>query len=140
MDDLNNKPIDADHGSGALGCSTPAVVGELRRLRDDPMLDAEQDATAAEVSALICQLLGEIILRDDAECDKLSDWKDEITSLRCKVIGACEWVFDQCGYWGHQYCMGCNVARYPDLVKLRCSEAKQQLGNITEDEYQSTLA
>ena len=126
--------------SGATHCSTPSVVGELRRLADAQISDVEHTETAAEVSAAICQLLGELVLKDDSEDEKLIDWEQEIRELRCKVIGEHDWTFDHCCYWGHQFCCGCHAHKYPELGKLRCSEAKQKIGDITEDEYRATLA
>jgi len=97
--------------------------------------DSIHDTTAAVVSAAICQLLREIILCDDTEDEKLGEWEDAIRKLRCEVIGEHDWTLDHCGYWGHQFCGGCRSAKYPELGKLRCSEARDQIGNISEDEY-----
>lgn len=107
----------------------------IRNLIRPEIIDPEHDCSAAQLSGVICQLLGETILTDDSEDSKLDDWLSEIRALRCTIIAEHEWIFDQCGYWGHQYCIGCHAAKYPDLAPLRCSEAKEKVGAITEEEY-----
>lgn len=112
-----------------------SIVDELKQLMRAEITDPEHDCSAADVAGAVCCLLGEIILKDDAECDKLDDWEKEIRELRCKIIGEHVWEYDQCGYWGHQYCFGCHKAKYPELMKLRCSEAIAKIGRIEESEY-----
>lgn len=115
------------------------IVDELRKLMRSEITDPEHDCTAAEVAGAVCCLLGEIILKDDKECDKLANWEQEIRELRCKIIGEHTWEYDHCGYWGHQYCLGCGQSKYPELAKLRCSEAIAKVGRIEESEYTPSL-
>lgn len=112
-----------------------SIVDELRQLMRAEITDPEHDCKAADVAAAVCNLLGEIILKDDAECNRLSDWEQEIRELRCKLLGEHVWEYDHCGYWGHQYCVVCHQRKYPELGKLRCSEAIEKIGRIDESEY-----
>lgn len=112
-----------------------SIVDELKKLNRAEVTDPEHDCTAADVGAAVCSLLAETILKDEAETDKLSEWEDGIRRLLCDLIGEHTWTFDHCGYWGHQYCLGCHMHRYPELGTLRCSAAIEKVGNVTEDEY-----
>jgi hypothetical protein len=112
----------------------PTIVDELRSIVLRELYAVEQDVTAAELSDVVCTLLDLVIPVDDAECDKLCDWVDEIKALRCKMIGTHTWEHDHCGYWGHQYCSGCRERKYPEIPS-RCSVAIETLGRITEAEY-----
>ena len=130
-----NDPAVIGQSSGSTACSMASIVDELKHLMRAEVTAPEHDCSAAEVAGAVCMLLGEIILKDDSECEKLGDWEQEIRELRCKIIGEHVWEFDQCGYWGHQYCLSCNQQKYPELGKLRCSEAIAKIGRIEELEY-----
>lgn len=111
------------------------IVNELNSLIQDQVVDIEHDCTAAEVAGAVCRLLSEVILKDDDQDEKMGDWLQGISELRCKIIGEHVWYYDQCGYWGHQYCGGCQRSKYPELAKLRCSEAIEKIGRIKEVDY-----
>lgn len=51
-----------------------------------------------------------------------------------------DWQYDQCGYWQHQYCIECSVAKYPDMAKQSCGELTAKMGKMTEAEYLSANA
>lgn len=110
------------------------IVDQILALRPRS-LDKEHDVTFADIASAIRHLLAEIVLKDDAECEKLDEWEDQIAELRCKISGNHEWEFDQCGYWGHQYCLHCDAAKHPELASLSCRDAVDKVGKITEEEY-----
>lgn len=112
-----------------------SIVDELRKLMRGDVTEQEHDCSAADVADAVSNLLGEIILKDDTECGKLCEWEQGIRELRCKLLGEHTWTHDHCGYWGHQYCLGCNQHKYPELGKLRCSEAIEKIGRIDESDY-----
>lgn len=132
--DMNSKNDAAEHSAATDG-STVTIVAELQNLMRAEVINPEHDCTAAEVSAAICSLLSEIVLASDTECDKLTDWEQEIRSLRCKIVGEHEWTYDHCCYWGHQYCLGCHERKYPELSILSCTAAIEKIGRIKESEY-----
>jgi len=116
------------------------IIDELRNLNRPEIIDREHPVTATDVSAVVCSLLVEIGLEDAEEDEKLTEWVGLIRESRCKAIaGAHSWVPDMCYYWGHQYCVGCHKSKYPELAKLRCSEAVAKIGDITEDEYRKRV-
>lgn len=117
------------------GQNNRSIVDEIRNLIRGEITDPEHDASAASVSAAICDLVSEILLLDDSEHDKFDDWVMEIRSQRCKMLGQHDWIPDQCGYWGHQFCSCCLSPKYVGLAGLSCSDAKSKIGDITEDEY-----
>lgn len=112
-----------------------SIVEELKSLRRREITKEWHHCTADEVAEAICSLLSEIILADDSECEKLADWEQAIGEQRCKILGKHVWEYDHCGYWGHQYCRCCRVAKYPELQKLRCSDAIAKVGRIKEEQY-----
>ena len=116
------------------------IVDEIKRIMRPDVTEPEHDCTAIEVANAITLLLDEIILKDEAQCELLGQWHNEIRSLQCKLLREHSWAFDHCGYWGHQYCECCNVAKYPDLRALRCSEAHSKIGNIKESEYRKRMS
>ena len=113
------------------------IASEIRSLAARLSSFTSHIGTAADVSLEICDLLLVIDLIDETEDDKLNDWQLEIRALRCRELDECNWEYDMCCYWGHQYCSGCGKHKYPELAKLRCSEAINKTRNITEQEYLS---
>ena len=101
--------------------------------------DSAQECTAAELANAVCFLVGEVYLSDDDECDRLSEWEAKVRMLTCEILGGHRFEYDHCGYWGHKYCVNCHAPMYPELNRLRCSEAIEKIGPISEDEYQSSL-
>lgn len=78
----------------------------------------------------------------DFLCEKLSD-KDfddvyekihKIKVWICKQEGH-SFDIDHCGMWAHKFCECCGEAQYPELIKKRCKEIKEMLGDTTEEEY-----
>lgn len=112
-----------------------SIIDELRKLMRVEITDTEHDCTAAELAGAVCSLLEELALKDEAECKKLWEWEQGVRELLCKVIGEHAWEYDHCGYWGHKYCLRCRQPKYPDLAKLRCSEAIEKIGRVEEHEY-----
>ena len=100
----------------------------------------EFSESALEVAKSICELTENILLADDLEVEKLSEFEESIRQLLCdKIVGFHSWQFDQCGYWGHQYCAVCLVSRYPDLASMRCSDAYKKTENATEEQWLERL-
>mgnify|MGYP003405198786 CR=1 FL=1 len=110
------------------------IAAKIRDLAASPEAAKLQTCSASDVVDAIILLLGEIILLDEAECEKLADWEDEVRGLVCKLKGEHSWLYDHCGFWGHQYCWLCRDYKYPELGGSLCS-AKNVVGDMTEDEY-----
>lgn len=111
------------------------ITSLIRSLTLSPAMEEEHDCSAEHVIRAITAMLGEIVLKDDAECEKLQEWEQGCLELKCKITGQHTWEDDQCGYWGHQYCINCRQHRYPDLGSLSCSEAVGKIGPISEAEF-----
>lgn len=111
------------------------IVEELRALNCPRVTDYEHDVTAAEAAGAVSGLLAEIILKDETECDKLGAWVDAIRKLQCETLKeGHNWVYDQCGFWGHKHCVGCMSSKYPEIPGSH-SEGRLFVGDMTEDEY-----
>ena len=95
----------------------------------------QEDCTAEEMVKSLCIMIDEIFLKDENEYEKFYKWVEKIIQLQCEVIADHKWIYDHCGFWGHQYCEKCHEVKYPDLGKLSCSEAFKLLNGMTEEEY-----
>lgn len=82
------------------------IVEELRNLNRPEITDQDHDCTAAEVTAAVCNLLSEIVLKDDTEGEKLVEWETTIREIRCKILGEHTWQYN--------YCVCCNQVKYPE--------------------------
>jgi hypothetical protein len=111
------------------------IAVKIRNLAATVLADP-QKCSASDVVDAIILLLGETVLEDPAECEKLAEWEDEVRGLVCKLKGEHSWLYDHCGFWGHQYCWLCRDSKYPELGSLAC--CKVLLGDMTEAEYQAT--
>lgn len=120
-------------------CRCTNIADVLQKIGRSELLSQRQNCTALDVAKAICTMLSETVLQSDEETEKLTDWEQEIRDLICKVIGEHVWEYDQCGYWGHQYCVSCHNPKYPELMKLRCSEAVAKIGCIREEDYTDEL-
>lgn len=90
---------------------------------------------AKDIAQAICNLCNAICLENDNEGDKFSEWEEKIGELKCEMLGSHTWIYDQCGYWGHQYCVDCRTHKYPELGNLKCDEATQITKGSSEKEY-----
>jgi hypothetical protein len=61
---------------------------------------------------------------------------DRLQQWGCSVSDH-DWQNDQCGYWQHQYCIECGVAKYPSMSKQDCDELVAKMGKMTEAEFLS---
>lgn len=114
---------------------TENIVTKLTALRSAEFDVEPNDCKAVDVMRAVCLLLDEVILCNDSETDKLDEWLNEIRFMQCRIMGEHSWVYDHCGFWGHQYCAECRAPKYKELIGMRCSEARKRIGNITESEY-----
>lgn len=64
--------------------------------------------------------------------EKLENWL-------CKERGH-DFIFDQCGYWQHQYCVDCKESKYPDMAVKSCGDLTKEMGKMTEEEYYASLS
>ena len=113
-----------------------SIKDKLLDIYKSDEVNQEHDVSASELSRLICDLFSEILLLNDNEDEIFDNWIMELRLQKCKIINnGHEWEYDQCGYWGHQYCIGCNRSKYPELSSLSCSEAIEKIGKITEEQY-----
>ena len=112
------------------------LIKDLKSLRSRYMKSEEINITAYDVAKWISLLLSEVVLKDEREDEKLDDWHTEVRLLICEIIKQHIWTYDHCCYWGHQYCITCRQPKYPELNKLKCSEAKNKVGDISEEEYE----
>lgn len=101
----------------------------------------ELDISANDAMDFIVDILDSVVLVDETdggEGDKFCEFENDVQKLRCKYSGGCDFIFDQCGYWGHKYCCKCSQAQYPKLISLSCSEAAKA-GFNDEQEYNNHL-
>jgi hypothetical protein len=68
--------------------------------------------------------------RADALCGLI----EKLKQYGCDICGH-DWVFDQCDYWQHQYCIECGNAKYPDLAKRSCNDLTSAMGKMSEEEF-----
>lgn len=112
------------------------LLPKLRNFIATELINKQYSDTATDISLAICDIIERLILTDDEECNKVTEWGEKIRELRCPVIvGQHNWVYDQCGYWAHQYCSGCMAFKYPELGSQSCSEVFVVIGNISESDY-----
>jgi hypothetical protein len=69
-----------------------------------------------------------------AKSDDLCALIEKLKQWGCKAEGH-EWIFDQCGYWQHQYCVECHGSKYPDLAKKNCHDLTTEMDGMSEAEY-----
>jgi len=67
--------------------------------------------------------------------EKACEFEDKFARLVCEHNGH-DYIYDQCGYWGHQFCCVCHEHKYGEIGPMSCSDAIAKIGNITEEEYQ----
>jgi len=65
---------------------------------------------------------------------KIEEVLEQIKVLVCEITEH-DYGFDQCGFWQHKYCYKCGKSKYPLLVTKSCSELREEMGSITEEEY-----
>lgn len=111
------------------------IIEDLYKLIDNEFEYVEHDCSADDIIDAIILLLGEILVKDNDECEKLDEFTNSIRKIRCKTKGHL-FVHDHCGYWGHKYCMSCYDHKYPELGVLSCSEATKTFRG-TEEEYEN---
>jgi hypothetical protein len=70
----------------------------------------------------------------DKDCDAVGEIEHKLNAWGCKLFGH-NWVFDQCGFWQHQFCTGCREGKYPDLARKKCSELTAEMKGISEAKY-----
>ena len=75
----------------------------------------------------------------DPDCEALLEAIGGLQEWGCKVSEH-EWIFDQCGFWQHQYCSSCGAAKYPDLAKKSCGNLVAQMGRVSEGEFLASNA
>lgn len=95
----------------------------------------DDKVTAAEFVGAINEFVDWVILDDDKESEELEKFKELLALEYCRLKGGHRWTFDHCGYWGHQYCVNCGNAKYPELVGLRCDDAAKVTNRCTEENY-----
>jgi len=84
----------------------------------------------------ILYLLDSVDIADKSNItDQYYDWVESVGSAWCKLTRRHYWVYDHCGFWGHQYCLYTGIRKYPEIPS-RCSECGE-LMKITEDEYKT---
>jgi hypothetical protein len=114
------------------------LLPKLREFISNEITGKQYHDKAGDISAVICMMMDQLILIEDEECDKITDWGVNINESRCTVIqGGHRWVYDQCGYWAHKYCAKCHLSKYPELALLSCSDIIANVGNISESDYLS---
>lgn len=114
---------------------TDSVLDHLRSLNRPEVTDPEHEVTFKEFVTTLQGFLAEIILKDAEECDKLGEWETKIWQVACSIMGDHDWIPDNCGYWGHQYCSRCFSHKYPELGEMGCGAARKLTNNCTEEEY-----
>ena len=73
-----------------------------------------------------------------SEQDIINGFDVQINSLKdflCEIKRGHDFVYDQCGYWQHQFCIECGAAKYKDLSSKRCGTLDKEMGKITEEQY-----
>ena len=73
---------------------------------------------------------------DHAKVEELCGIIESLQQWGCRADKH-DWIFDQCGYWQHQYCVNCGAAKYPELAGRRCGELDAEMGKITEEDFLS---
>lgn len=116
-----------------------SIEQELRKLMRSGIIDRDHDCGAEALADRVCMLISEICLLDESENEILDQWEQAIRSTTCEVFGGHDWMFDQCGYWGHQLCVRCSQWKYPELGALSCREAVEKLGDIREYQYRAKI-
>jgi len=119
--------------------TTETIVDQLNKLAEQQDYVNPHPVTSLELIDAICRLTDQISLSDESMAGMFYTFTDRILSLRCELHGKHQWEHDHCGYWGHQYCRVCRCRKYPQIPS-RCSEAMEQLGKVTEEEYRAAFA
>jgi hypothetical protein len=112
------------------------AAGHYRMCAEDPDRP-DTSARFAEFRALMGRL-GSLEFENDSDGDKVYDIEQDLNEWGCKAFNTHDWVYDQCGYWQHQYCLHCRCAKYPDLSGKRCGELTEKMGKMTEAQYLET--
>lgn len=112
-------------------CST-AVADSIRSVAVSLPDNIHEDPR--KIVGAILLLIDEICIEGEYE-DQFDDWRDKVAGAWCELSGEHQWVYDHCGFWGHQYCLWCRTPKYPEIPG-RCSECGD-LMKITEAEYLS---
>lgn len=118
---------------------TASIVDQVNEIANRQDFEPPHEVRSMDLMDAICSLADSVVFWDDAENGPFGKFADAILKARCDVRGSHTWEHDHCGYWGHQYCSGCRVRRYPE-IPARCSEAMKQLGKVTEAEYRDAIA
>lgn len=71
----------------------------------------------------------------DKDCNGVGEIEDKLNEWGCRAFDRHEWIYDQCGYWQHQYCVHCRNAKYPEMARKRCGEIDAEMGEISEEEF-----
>lgn len=67
-----------------------ALIDEMARIGESPIFQEEHDVKAAEVASAICDLIGEILLRDDDESRALDKWEEAVRDAWAEQFGGGE--------------------------------------------------
>ncbi len=110
-------------------------------MNDNPITSASQEVVNAELFSELRGLLHELdeLSYETLKYPKASELCDLIEKLNqwgCRASKH-DWQYDQCGYWQHQYCTECRMAKYPDMAKQSCGELTSKMGKMTESEFLS---
>lgn len=68
------------------------------------------------------------------KADALCELIDKLKQWSCRASEH-DWIYDQCGYWQHQYCVRCGSAKYPGLAKRSCGDLTAEMGKMGEAEW-----
>ena len=115
--------------------NTENIVTKLTALRSAELDVEHNTCKAVDVMRAVCLLLDEVCLLDDSENDKFDEWVNDVRMAQCRIMGEHSWIYDHCGFWGHQYCAGCRAPKYKELIGMRCSDVFKRIGKISESEY-----
>ena len=109
------------------------IIQKIRDLKnEDDSYCKVHDITAISLATEVGRLLEAIILDDALEEDRFESWVERVRIQACEMLGGHDWVFDQCGHWGHKYCDNCDSPKYPELCG---SDKLPEVKGVTEEEY-----
>lgn len=129
--DQKPEETQGEQTPSASRCST-AVAKSIRSVAGSVPNVINEDPR--KIVGAILLLIDEICIDGELE-EQFDKWRDRVAESWCELSGEHLWALDHCGFWGHQFCLWCRAAKYPEIPGS-CSKCGE-LMKITEEEYTS---